>query len=146
MNSKYKFLKVGISCLLFLGLLYNSIAQTDTNRHAETQEDELFVITEEKPVFPGGDAALYQFLQDNLRYPEDARKEKVEGRVIVEFIVEKDGSLTNIKIIREHPHQSFNDEAIRIIESMPQWKPAKQRGTAVRFKYIQPINFRLQHK
>lgn len=99
-------------------------------------------IPEEPAQFPGGLKALYQYLKDNLKYPDRAKKLVITGTVYVEFMVEKDGSVSNIKIIRP-VGGGCNEEAIRVIENMPQWIPAKQRKQPVRTKWTLPIKFSL---
>lgn len=102
-------------------------------------EGEVFDIAEQMPEFPGGNGEMLNFISENLRYPEDANG--VEGRVSVEFIVNKDGSISDVKVVRNLA-PSLDKEAIRIIQSMPKWKPGKQRGEIVRVRYSVPINFR----
>lgn len=103
----------------------------------------VFTVVETNPEFPGGDVALMTFIKDNLKYPAEAAKQGIQGRVTVKFIVEKDGSVSNIEVMRT-PHQILSQEAIRIVEMMPKWEPGKQRGENVRVWYVMPITFRLQ--
>lgn len=110
---------------------------------APVEEEEIFVIVEENPEFPGGEEARIKFLQDNIVYPSVAKGANIEGRVIVGFVVEPDGRITNVKILRGRV-QSLDDEAIRVTKMMPKWKPGKQRGKAVRAQYQMPIVFVLQ--
>ncbi len=94
------------------------------------------------PEFPGGDYAREKFLIENIKYPEVAIKARVEGTVIVCFVIEPDGSVTNIEIVRgKDPH--LDAEALRVVKLMPKWKPAKQRGKAVRFRISMPVTFAL---
>jgi protein TonB len=109
----------------------------------EVQEEEIFVVVEESPEFPGGEEARLQFLRDNIVYPRIARDAGVEGRVIVGFVVEPDGRITNVKIIRGKV-QSLDEEALRVTKMMPRWKPGKQRGKSVRVQFTMPITFLLQ--
>ena len=109
----------------------------------EVQEEEIFVVVEESPEFPGGEEARLQFLRDNIVYPRIARDAGVEGRVIVGFVVEPDGRITNVKIIRGKV-QSLDEEAIRVTKMMPRWKAGKQRGKSVRVQFTMPITFLLQ--
>lgn len=99
-------------------------------------------IAEEQPVFPGGQGAMHQFIQRNISYPFMAKENGVQGKVFVSFIVETDGSLSNIKVIRGIGH-GCDEEAIRVIKKMPRWQPGKQRGKPVRVRYSLPIHFRL---
>lgn len=118
-------------------------AASDENK--EQIVDEVFVVVEEVPAFPGGESALMKFLNDNIKYPEEAQKKGAEGRVICQFVVEKDGSLSEVNVIRS-ADPLLDAEAVRVIESMPKWKPGKQRGQYVRVKYTLPVLFRLQSK
>ena len=94
------------------------------------------------PQFPGGPSALFEYLSNNLQYPVVAEENGVQGRVIVTFIVEKDGSISNAKVVKA-VDPSLDKEAIRLVESMPNWIPGKQNGEPVRVKYTVPVTFRL---
>lgn len=96
---------------------------------------------EESPRFPGGDKAMLDFIKRNMRYPKCVKKEGVEGRVIVSFYVETDGSLTDLKIVKSVDSR-LNKEALRIIKMMPKWKPGQLGGKIVRMKYSLPIQFK----
>ncbi|MDD2622208.1 MAG: energy transducer TonB [Bacteroidales bacterium] len=109
----------------------------------EVVEEEIFVVVEESPEFPGGEESRLKFLTDNIQYPRIARDAGVEGRVIVGFVVEPDGRITNVKIIRGKV-QSLDEEALRVTKMMPRWKPGKQRGKPVRVQFTMPITFLLQ--
>ena len=87
---------------------------------------------------------MMKFLAENIKYPVIAQENNVQGRVICQFVVEKDGKVTDIQVVRSSGDASLDKEAKRVIESMPKWKPGKQRGKAVRVKYTIPVNFRLQ--
>ncbi len=102
--------------------------------------DEIFVVVEQMPEFPGGEEAMLKFIYDNLKYPESLKAEMVEGMVIVSFEVHENGKIKNIKVLRG-VHELLDKEAIRIIESMPDWKPGKQRGVLVKVQYNLPIKF-----
>lgn len=107
------------------------------------KEVKAFDVVEQMPQFPGGPAALMQFLSQNVKYPVEAHKAGVQGRVIASFVVEKDGSITEACIARSI-HPSLDAEALRVIGSMPNWMPGKQNGEPVRVKYTVPITFKLQ--
>ncbi|MDD3356897.1 MAG: M56 family metallopeptidase [Dysgonamonadaceae bacterium] len=111
----------------------------------ESKNNEIFVVVEEQPEFPGGTSALMKFIGDNIKYPVEAQKKDIDGRVITNFIVEKDGSLSNISIV-EGVHPLLDAEAVRMISTMPKWKAGKQRGVKVRVKYTLPVVFRLVSK
>ena len=93
------------------------------------------------PQFPGGDVT--KWLAKNTRYPMIAQENGIQGKVFVQFVIEKDGSISNVKVLRP-VDPSLDKEAIRVVSSMPKWKPGKQRGKAVRVSYTVPINFQLQ--
>lgn len=103
----------------------------------------IFEVVEKMPEFPGGISACMKFLSDNIKYPADAIEKKIEGRVVVQYVVNQDGSISDIKITRG-VSPSLDAEAIRVVQAMPKWKPGMQRGQAVRVKYTMPIMFRLQ--
>lgn len=95
------------------------------------------------PLFPGGDAALMAYLRDNIHYPTVAAENGVQGRVVVGFVVERDGSITDVNVLRS-VDPSLDREAMRVVKGMPRWTPGKQNGSAVRVKYQVPVTFRLQ--
>lgn len=117
------------------------IAQPEPPKHVE--EDKVFDIVEQQPLFPGGQSALMQFLHDNMKYPVVAQENGVQGRVTVQFVVEKDGSITDVHVLRG-VDPSLDKEAVRVVKSMPRWTPGKQNGTTVRVNYRLPVLFRLQ--
>ena len=101
-----------------------------------------FILVEEQPQFPGGEAALMAFIRKNLRYPAFAAENNIQGRVTLSFVVERDGSIAQIEVMRS-PAEELSKESIRVVQTMPKWKPGKQRGKAVRVKYVLPITFHL---
>ena len=105
--------------------------------------NKVFDVVEEMPSFPGGQGALMAFLSSNIKYPVVAQENGVQGRVIVGFVVEKDGSISDVKVMRS-VDPSLDREAQRVVRAMPRWKPGKQNGSAVRVKYTVPVVFRLQ--
>lgn len=109
----------------------------------EEEEEEPFVVVEDMPEFPGGEAALRHWLVSNVKYPVIAAENGVQGRVYVAFVVDKNGSLSNVRIARG-VDSSLDQEALRVVKSMPKWKPGMQRGKPVRVSYTIPINFQLQ--
>ena len=106
------------------------------------ENQKVFDTVEQMPEYPGGMPALIEFLQTNMKYPEDAQKQKVEGRVMVMFVVEKDGSITDVKVAR-NVFPSLDEEAVRVVNAMPKWTPGKEKGKPVRVQYTLPISFRL---
>ena len=105
--------------------------------------NKVFDVVEEMPHFPGGAAALQAFLSSNTKYPVVAQENGVQGRVIVSFVVERDGSITDVRVVRS-VDPSLDREASRVVRSMPRWSPGKQNGSTVRVKYTVPVVFRLQ--
>ncbi len=106
----------------------------------EVEEDYIFEIVEENPEFPGGQEAMMKYLRDNIRYPTIARESGIQGSVFVTFVVEKDGSVTNVEILRGIGG-GCDQEAIRVVKNMPNWKPGRQRNQPVRVQYRMPIRF-----
>ena len=107
--------------------------------------DNVFDEVDEMPQFPGGMAGMMQYLSQNIRYPQDAREAGAQGRVIVSFVVEKDGSISNAKVAKP-TYSSLDEEALRVVSAMPNWTPGKQNGEAARVKYSVPVSFRLGNK
>lgn len=107
------------------------------------EETKIFTVVEQMPMFPGGDAALMGYLRDNMHYPTVAAENGVQGRVVVGFVVERDGSITDVNVLRS-VDPSLDREAMRVVKAMPKWTPGKQNGSAVRVKYQVPVTFRLQ--
>ena len=110
----------------------------------EEEEEVVFVVVESMPEFPGGQQALFKYLGDNVKYPVIAQENGIQGRVICQFVVNKDGSIVDIEVVRSGGDPSLDKEAVRVIKSMPKWKPGKQRGKPVRVKFTLPVNFKLQ--
>ena len=110
----------------------------------EEEEEVIFMVVESMPEFPGGQQALFKYLAENVKYPVIAQENGIQGRVICQFVVEKDGKVSDIQVVRSSGEASLDKEAQRVINSMPKWKPGKQRGKPVRVKYTLPVNFRLQ--
>ena len=108
----------------------------------EPQEEEVFMVVEDQPEFPGGTAALLEYLRKNIKYPAICRENNIQGRVLVTFIVNKDGAIVEPEVVKS-VNPSLDKEALRVISTMPNWKPGSQRGKPVRVKYTVPVNFRL---
>lgn len=119
------------------------IVQVEVQEEEEEKEDEIFQVVEQDPEFPGGVEALYKFVQQNIKYPQLAKENNITGRVFVQFVVEKDGSVSNVRAARDIGG-GCGAEAVRVVKSMPKWTPGKQRGKAVRAAYTLPVNFNLQ--
>lgn len=126
-----------------LGFLLSLSPFCFVNAQVEKQgEEEVFVMVEQAASFPGGTEALYKYISDNLQYPRLAIEKGIQGRVYVTFIVEKDGSITDIKVLRDIG-DGCGDEVVRLVKTMPKWKPAKQRGKTVRQQFNLPVMFSL---
>ena len=109
----------------------------------ETSEDDhLFIDYHENAEFPGGEEACFKWLGDNIKYPKDCLKKKIEGRVFVSFVVEKDGSITDVKTLKS-PHKSLSKEAERVVKAMPRWKPGRFNNEPVRVRYTLPVAFKM---
>ena len=108
----------------------------------EESDEEFFMVVENMPEFPGGDAGLMKYIQKNVKYPPIAKEYNITGKVYVSFIVDKSGSVTDVKIVRG-VDKSLDAEAVRVVKSLPKYKPGKQRGKAVRVMFTIPINFTL---
>ena len=108
----------------------------------EESSQQIFMVVEEMPEFPGGQAALMSFIAKSIKYPVVAQENCIQGRVTCSFVVNKDGSIVDAEVIRGID-PSLDKEALRVINTMPKWKPGKQRGKPVRVKFTVPINFRL---
>lgn len=117
------------------------IAEPEPPKHEE--ENRVFDIVEQQPLFPGGPAALMKYLSENTKYPVVAQENGVQGRVTVQFVVEKDGSISDVHVLRG-VDPSLDKEAVRVVKSMPRWTPGKQNGITVRVNYRVPVLFRLQ--
>ena len=111
---------------------------------AQTNEvdEEVFIVVEVAPEYPGGIDSMFAFISRNIKYPEEALKNKISGRVFVTCVVEKDGQVTNARLLREIGG-GCGDEALRVVKSMPKWKPGTQRGNPVRVQFNLPIVFDL---
>ena len=120
-------------CLMTANAQKTVVSQTD---------QKVFDTVEQMPEYPGGMQAMIEFLQTNMKYPEDAEKQKVEGRVMVQFVVETDGSISDVHVAKQ-VFPSLDAEAIRVVKAMPNWTPGKEKGRVVRVKYLLPIVFRM---
>ncbi len=120
-------------CLMTANAQKTVVSQTD---------QKVFDTVEQIPEYPGGMQAMIEFLQTNMKYPEDAAKQKVEGRVMVQFVVETDGSVSDVHVAKQ-VFPSLDAEAIRVVLAMPKWMPGKEKGKVVRVKYNLPIVFRM---
>lgn len=126
---------------VLFGLTNVSAQKTVVAKKAVTKQ--VFSVVDQMPEFPGGQAALFEFLMKNVKYPADAKEKKIEGRVLVKFVVDTDGSITDISPLKK-TYPSLDTEAIRVIKAMPKWIPGRQNGKVVKVHYSVPITFRLK--
>ena len=126
-------LLMAVCCLMTANAQKTVVSQTN---------QKVFDTVDQMPEYPGGMQAMIEFLQTNMKYPEDAAKQKVEGRVMVQFVVETDGSVTDVHVAKQ-VFPSLDAEAIRVVQAMPRWTPGKDKGKVVRVKYNLPIVFRM---
>lgn len=134
--------KIFLILAAFMTATSFALAQEDKSEPAKNDSKDVFIDDEEAAQFPGGDQECFKFLAANVKYPVECQKEGVQGRVIVSFVVNTDGTLDEIKTIRS-PHPALSKEAERIVGLMPKWKPATQQGKAVRSRFNIPVMFRL---
>ena len=119
-----------------------TIVEEETEAEEADEADDIYQVVEEQPLFPGGMDKMAEFLQANIKYPALCKKEGIQGRVIVQFVVNKDGSICDAKVVKS-AHPQLDAEALRVISSMPRWIPGKQKGKNVRVRYTLPVYFRL---
>ena len=134
------FLSIVVCVGLCLGFV--SVKAQEIMPDTVKQEGKIYDTVEVLPEFPGGESGRIQFLSENLKYPIEASYQNIEGRVLIGFVVEPDGTLSNFKV-RKSAHPILDEEAMRVAKLMPNWKPGKQDGESVRVKYTMPITFRL---
>jgi len=120
----------------------NIVIEIEEEEEEEPVVETIFDVVEENPEFNGGMAKLYEYLNKNISYPEMAKENGIQGKVFVQFVVWKDGSIRDIKVVKG-VHKTLDKEAIRVIKSMPKWKPGKQRGKNVNARFTLPIKFRI---
>ena len=142
-NVKNILRNIGVSKVVYSAEEFLKGQLLTQNEPATNKEGEVFSVVEEQPEFPGGEKELMTFVKKNLKYPADCAEEGVQGRVTISFVVDKDGSVVEAEAMKS-PDERLTAEAIRLVESMPKWKPGRQDGEAVRVKYVLPVTFRLQ--
>lgn len=129
--------------LLLMPALFVAAQTNDIQTDSDAPQEVVYTVVEHSPQFPGGQQALMSYLNKNMRYPTIAKENGIQGRAICRFVVEKDGSISNVEVFRSAGEVSLDKEAIRLISSMPQWTPGSQRGKPVRVQYTLPITFKL---
>ena len=116
---------------------------TSQTRKDTATDDKVYEVCEQMPIFEGGDAALLKYLRENLKYPDNTKDRGVQGRLVIGFIVEKDGSLTDVKVLRP-VDIDLDAEVLRLVKGMPKWIPGRHNGQRVRVRYLLPIHICLQ--
>jgi periplasmic protein TonB len=126
------------------GNVSDTVTYTEPTDPVVPVEIKPFIFVEEMPEFPGGNAALLKYVSENLRYPEEAQNNNIQGRVILKFVVNPDGSVDRIEVLRG-VDQLLDDEAIRVVNSLPRFKPGKQGGVAVPVWFSLPVTFKIEN-
>ena len=147
----FKCLLFAISALVLLVVVFvparanaqDKKGKTTQTRKDTATDDKIYEVCEQMPIFEGGDAALLKYLRENLKYPDNTKDRGVQGRLVIGFIVEKDGSLTDVKVLRP-VDIDLDAEALRVIKGMPKWIPGRHNGQRVRVRYLLPIHICLQ--
>ena len=128
-----------IALMAALGFLTANAQKTVVSQ----KNEKVYEMVEQMPEYPGGMPALIEFLKSNMKYPKDAETQKVEGKVLVLFVVETDGSISDVKVAKK-VFPSLDAEAVRVVQAMPKWAPGKIKGRSVKVRYTLPIMFRLK--
>lgn len=128
--------------IVILTILF-PVVSFSQDSYGQLPKEEIYEFVDTEPEFPGGEQNMYQYIINNIKYPETAKENNIQGRVYVKFVVTKDGNITDVEIARS-VESSIDAEAIRVIKSMPKWKPGTQRGKPVNVRFTLPIKFSLQ--
>lgn len=134
-----------LSFFATLVLLFAFSLNVNAQEKKSDNSDVVFTVVENEAEFPGGVEAMNRFMAENIKYPTLAKQKNIEGKVIISFIVEKNGTLSDIRTIKDIG-EGCGDEGVRIVKLMPKWKPAKQKGQPVRQQFLLPISFVLTNK
>lgn len=137
-------LAIALCGLSACGCAYASTDVTEIAIVDDNGDNKLYTVVEQTASFPGGDQALFSFIGNNLHYPSEAAEAGIQGKVIVSFVVEKDGSISQAKVIRS-VDTALDAEALRVVKKLPKWVPGRNNGKPVRSQYVLPISFRLQN-
>jgi TonB family protein len=133
------------------------VPQDDQQKQIDSKtDDDVFIQVEEQADFPGGMEALYKYLGENIKFPEEARRQKIGGKVFVELTIKTDGTISDVKIIKsaqtamddeglKNAHKAMDDEALRLVKGSPKWIPAKNKGVAVKSKFVLPLSFAVEN-
>lgn len=126
--------------LFFLSICLSGYSQEYVKSTNDSIQEEVYTVVEQSPSFPGGDEGRITFLQENINYPKKAKKKGIQGTVYVTFVIEKDGSITDVRLLRGIGG-GCDEEVIRVVKKMPKWNPGKQRGKHVRVQFNMPVKF-----
>ena len=145
MKLSIKFFMVLITFFIFHQKMNAQTGNPPVSPQSRDTNQPVYTIVEEQPVFQGSEKKYYKYLMDNIKYPSEAKKDSIQGTVFVEFIVETDGSITNVSLKKgtQKIGGGCDEEALRVIRSMPKWKPGIQSGKPVRVAMVIPIKFKL---
>lgn len=146
------FYNVSVMCTVYFSIdnvlsvsELSGVADTVVNVKDTNNGTDVYQVVDEMPEFPGGTAALMKYMHENMKYPEEAQQKGLQGRSIVGFVVEKDGTIDNVRIVRSSGSELLDVEVVRVVSAMPKWKPGKQNGKAVGVQFSLPVHFRLQN-
>lgn len=134
-----------LSLFALLVMVFAFSLNVNAQEKKSDNSDVVFTVVENEAEFPGGVEAMNRFMAENIKYPTLAKQKNIEGKVIISFIVEKNGTLSDIRTIKDIG-EGCGDEGVRIVKLMPKWKPAKQKGQPVRQQFLLPISFVLTNK
>ena len=154
MSTHATILTIALAAICSMGYAQNKGTDTDKSaitpktadaaeNAAKNEDDEVYFIVPKMPEFPGGDSALRRFITENLRYPEEAKANGMSGKVFVQFVINQEGDVENVKVVRG-VDKAFDKEAIRVVESMPKWEPAKQFGKPIKFTHTIGVGFKTE--
>lgn len=142
MSKLFKTISLFVLLLMIGAFTLNVSAQ---EKKSDKNADVVYTVVEKEAEFPGGFEAMNRFLSENIKYPTLAKQKNIQGKVIISFIIEKNGSISDIKVIKDIG-EGCGEEGVRIVKLMPKWKPAQQRGEPVRQQFLLPISFNLTNK
>ena len=138
-----KYLLIGALMIVFSNATMAQTNSGDSANKIEGDSVRIYDVVEQMPSFPGGNQALVEYLSKHIKYPVVAEEKRIQGRVIVTFVVERDGSVTDVRVAKS-VHAFLDKEAVRVVSGMPRWIPGKQNGKAIRVRYTVPVTFGLK--
>ena len=138
-----KYLLIGALMIVFSNATMAQTNSGDSANKIEGDSVRIYDVVEQMPSFPGGNQALVEYLSKHIKYPVVAEEKRIQGRVIVTFVVERDGWITDVRVAKS-VHAFLDKEAVRVVSGMPRWIPGKQNGKAIRVRYTVPVSFSLK--